>query len=108
MIPRPLRADPRALFAAKSRIVRLPWASARFAPCDGEGKLAVVVPKKAAKLSVVRHLAKRRVSAAMLSRRIPGVEMVVTLTKTGAEARGDQLRAWCQELQERILETTHA
>ncbi len=106
MIPRHLRADPRAILAAKHKILRLPWGVVRFIP--GESKIAVVVPKKAAKLSVTRHLAKRRVLAALLPVRPEGFEVSVTLNITGVAARGEKLRAWCAELRERILEPTHA
>lgn len=110
MIPRALRADPRVVLAAKSPPLRLPWASVRVLEVLGEGGgIAVVVPKRAAKLSVDRHRAKRRVAAALLATRKPGYLVVVTLLAPGTRARGAQLRAWCAELWERILDpTTHA
>lgn len=108
MIPRPLRADTRAVLAANPRPLRLPWASVRAVPASGEGGIAVVVPKKAARRSVDRHRAKRRVAAALLASRKPGYQVVVTLLAPGTRARGARLRAWCAELWERILDPTHA
>ncbi len=107
MIPRTLRADPRALFAVKHRILRAPWATVRFIKTGDEGGIAVVVSKKAAKLSVSRHLAKRRVAAALLSVRTPGISAVVMLNAVGAKARSAELKTWCQELWDRILEPTY-
>lgn len=106
MIPRHLRADPRAITAEKHQILRMPLGVVRFVP--GESKIAVVVPKKAAKLSVARHLAKRRVLAALFQVKPEGFQVSVTLNGIGATARGAQLRTWCAELRERILESTHA
>lgn len=106
MVPRSLRADPRALLAGQTQVIRLPWGVARFSP--GNTGLAVVVPKKAAKLSVVRHLAKRRVAGALLGSLPNGFQVMVTLNAAGVSARGEKLRAWCHELGERILQSTHA
>lgn len=108
MIPRALRADPRPVLEAKPRPIRLTWATVRFLQIEAEGGIAVVVPKKAAKLSVDRHRAKRRVAAALLATRKPGFQVVVTLMTQGTQLRGDRLRAWCAELWDRILESTHA
>lgn len=107
MIPRELRADPRIVLDANPRPLRLPWASVRFLKVEGEGGIAVVAPKKAAKLSVDRHRAKRRVGAALLASRKPGYLVVVTLLAPGTRARGPRLRAWCTELWDRILDLTH-
>ena len=107
MIPRALRADPRQISASRPVTLRLPWGIARFVPAEGAGGFAVIVPKKAAKLSVIRHLAKRRVSAAFLAVRPEGFLVSITLSAAGAAARGAQLRTWCAELRERILEPTH-
>jgi RNase P protein component len=108
MIPRSLRADPRVVLDAGVRPIRLPWASVRAVQAPGEGGIAVVVPKKAAKLAVDRHRAKRRVGAALLATRVPGYLVVVTLMAPGTRVRGPRLRAWCSELWERILDSTHA
>lgn len=108
MIPRALRADTRRILAEKPRQVRFPWAVARFLPAEGEGGISIVVPKKAARRAVDRHRAKRRVGAALLATRKPGYDLVVTLQAAGTRARGARLRAWCVELWDRILESTHA
>lgn len=108
MIPRTLRTDPRVVLAAGTRPIRLPWASVRYIKTSEEGGVAVVVSKKVAKLAVDRHRAKRRVGAALLATRKPGYDVVVTLMAPGAQARGVQLKTWCIELWDRILEGTHA
>lgn len=108
MIPRPLRADPREVFAARHRITRFPEAIVRSLASEGAGGIAVVVPKKTARKSVDRHLIKRRYSAALLESRRPGVLLVVTVSALGAGLRGARLRAWCTELWPRILDATHA
>lgn len=108
MIPRALRADAPAVLAANPRPLRLPWASVRAVRAAGEGGIAVVVPKKAARRAVDRHRAKRRVAAALLASRKPGYMVLVTLMQPGARVRGPRLRAWCEELWARILDSTHA
>ncbi len=96
------------MLAANPRPLRLPWASVRVLGTEGEGGIAVVVPKKAARLAVDRHRAKRRVAAALLASRKPGYMVVVTLMPPGTRVRGPRLRAWCDELWARILDSTHA
>ena len=108
MIPRALRADPRAVLKSRPQPVRLTWATVRAVRAPGAGGIAVVVPKKASKSSVDRHRAKRRVAAALLGSRQPGWDVVVTLGPHGVHARGERLRAWCVELWARILDSTHA
>jgi ribonuclease P protein component len=85
MLPRTKRL-PRAAFAGllrKGKRSETEHFSGIFASTHPEGGCAVVVPKKAAASSVVRHLIKRRVMAVIRPSCAPGRALVIT-ARSGA------------------------
>jgi ribonuclease P protein component len=108
MIPRNMRVHPRQIAEKHPKTLRFPEGLVRVARVEGAGGIAIIVPKKTSKSSVMRHLIKRRFAAALVPQCIEGLGIVVSVGAGGAELRGAALRAWCTDLKTRILEATHA
>ena len=63
----------------KGRRVSTGLFSLHILPSSNKGKVAVIIPKKLAKTSVLRHKHKRRIMAALAKYKLPSVYIIFTL-----------------------------